>query len=82
MMSALVPEQVPVRVHSPVGLVSFHPREKVSRSNHSVMRRTLSTLMMSGTSGRPSMEATKRQSSAVEAAQAPAPERVGMSLPP
>ena len=82
MTRAEVPDNVPVLVHSPVGLVSFQPSEYVSGSNHSVIAATLSREMMSGTSGLPSMEATNLASSGVEVTQAPAPDNDLMSLPP
>ena len=79
---AQVPDNVPDLLQPLSGLVSFQPRENVSVSKYSVMSLNDSSEIISGTSGRPSMEATNLAISAGDPHHAPAPERRGMLFPP
>ena len=79
---AEVPENEPVRVHSPSTVQSTQPSEKISSDRRAVIWYTVKGFTWSATAGMPSMEATKRASSGVEPIQAPAPDSPWMSLPP
>jgi V/A-type H+-transporting ATPase subunit I len=75
-------ENVPVLLQPTPGVVSFHPSENVLWSKYSTICSTAFFDIMSGTSSRPSMEATSFASSAVDPHHAPAPESKVMLLPP